>query len=207
MSKRRESDEYIDLDDILEKIKRSKIPALSLDIRWQSLFDFIGKSGKIIKLEKKVNEVMKSRGRINTDKSDLKKVKKKLMQEIMINMDSPESSRANKKVMKSRELIEEINDKLILLEDEELDIPDKLKEANAELALETMSEIFDKYEDNCDDIESLNQWINDTRIELKKRVLLLEKKKEENEKMDKYLSDLLDGEIIREYRKYREQEE
>ena len=51
MSKRRESDEYIDLDDILEKIKRSKIPALSLDIRWQSLFDFIGKSGKIIKLE------------------------------------------------------------------------------------------------------------------------------------------------------------
>ena len=165
MSKRRESDEYIDLDDILEKIKRSKIPALSLDIRWQSLFDFIGKSGKIIKLEKKVNEVMKSRGRINTDKSDLKKVKKKLMQEIMINMDSPESSRANKKMMKSRELIEEINDKLILLEDEELDIPDKLKEANAELALETMSEIFDKYEDNCDDIESLNQWINDTRIE------------------------------------------
>ena len=36
---------------------------------------------------------------------------------------------------------------------------------------------------------------------------LLEKKKEENEKMDKYLSDLLDGDIIREYKKYREQED
>ena len=207
MSKRHDNEDYIELDDILEKIKRSKLPALTLDIRWQSMFDFIDKSAKIAKLEKKVNEVMKNRGRINTDKADLKKVKKKLMQEIVMNMDSPENSRATKKVLKSKELIEEINDKLILLEDEELDIPDKLDEVNAELALESMSEIFDKYEENNEDLEALQEWINDTRIELKKRVLLLEKKKEENEKMDKYLSDLLDGDIIREYKKYREQED
>lgn len=207
MSKRNDNGDYIELDDILEKIKRSKLPALTLDIRWQSLFDFIDKTAKIAKLEKKVNEVMKSRGRINTDKADLKKVKKKLMQEIVMNMDSPENSRATKKVLKSKDLIEEINDKLILLEDEELDIPDKLDEVNAELVLESMSEIFDKYEENNEDIEALQEWINDTRIELKKRVLLLEEKKEENEKMDKYLSDLLDGDIIREYKKYREQEE
>lgn len=207
MAKYYDDDEYITIEEILKKLKRSRIPMLTLDIRWQQVFNTPDKSSKIAKLEKKVNEAMKSVGRVNNDKADLKKLKKKLMQEIMENMDSPENSRASKKVVKSRELIEEINDKLILLEDEELDLPDRLDEANAELALESMREIFDRYEDNRDDIETLEQWIRETRVELKKRVLLLEMKKEENEKMDKYLSDLIDGDIIRDYKKYREQNE
>ena len=180
---------------------------MTLDIKWQSIFNTNEKSARISKLEKKINDVMKSRGRINTDKTDLKKMKKRLMNEIMENMDSPENSRASKKVLKSKELIEEINDKLILLEDEELDIPDKLAEANAELAFESMREIFDKYEENAEDIRSLEEWIRETRIELKKRLILLEMKKEENEKMDKYLSDTLDSDIINDYKKYREEEE
>ena len=207
MAKYYDDDEYITIEEILKKLKSSRIPTLTLDIRWQQVFNTPDKSSKIAKLEKKVNEAMKSVGRVNNDKADLKKLKKKLMQEIMENMDSPENSRASKKVVKSRELIEEINDKLILLEDEELDLPDRLDEANAELALESMREIFDRYEDNRDDIETLEQWIRETRVELKKRVLLLEMKKEENEKMDKYLSDLIDGDIIRDYKKYREQNE
>lgn len=207
MAKYYDDDEYITIEEILKKLKRSRIPTLTLDIRWQQVFNTPDKSSKIAKLEKKVKEAMKSVGRVNNDKADLKKLKKKLMQEIMENMDSPENSRASKKVVKSRELIEEINDKLILLEDEELDLPDRLDEANAELALESMREIFDRYEDNRDDIETLEQWIRETRVELKKRVLLLEMKKEENEKMDKYLSDLIDGDIIRDYKKYREQNE
>lgn len=207
MAKYYDDDEYITIEEILKKLKRIRIPTLTLDIRWQQVFNTPDKSSKIAKLEKKVNEAMKSVGRVNNDKADLKKLKKKLMQEIMENMDSPENSRASKKVVKSRELIEEINDKLILLEDEELDLPDRLDEANAELALESMREIFDRYEDNRDDIETLEQWIRETRVELKKRVLLLEMKKEENEKMDKYLSDLIDGDIIRDYKKYREQNE
>ena len=94
----------------------------------------------------------------------------------------------------------------LLLEDEELDLPSKFDEANAELALESMKEIFDKYEENEEDIETLQEWIEETRTELKKRVALLQQKKEDNERMDKYLSDLIDGDIIRQYKKYREQE-
>lgn len=207
MAKKYEDDEYIFLEEILKKLKRSNIPTLTLDIKWQSIFNTHDKSSKIAKLEKKVNEALKSVGRVNTDKADLKKLKKKLMKEIVENMDSAENTRASKKVVKSKELIEEINDKLILLEDEELDLPDRLAEANAELALESMSEIFDRYEENCEDIETLETWINETRIELKKRVMLLEMKKDENEQMDKYLSNLIDGDIIRDYKKYRRQED
>ena len=206
MHKKKGYEEYIDLDDILEELKRSKIPALTLDIRWQAIFNTEDKSAKIAKLEKKVNEALKSRGRITTDKKDLIKVKKRLMNEIVQNMNSLENTRADKKIKKSKELIEEINDKLILLEDEELDLPSKFDEANAELALESMKEIFDKYEENEEDIETLEEWIEETRTELKQRVALLHQKKEDNEKMDKYLSDLIDGDIIRQYKKYREQE-
>ena len=206
MHKKKGYEEYIDIDDILEELKRCKIPALTLDIRWQAIFNTADKSAKIAKLEKKVNEALKSRGRITTDKKDLIKVKKQLMNEIVQNMNSPENTRADKKIRKSKELIEEINDKLILLEDEELDLPSKFDEANAELALESMKEIFDKYEENEEDIETLEEWINETREELKNKVGLLHQKKEENERMDKYLSDLIDGDIIREYKKYREQE-
>lgn len=207
MAKRYEDGDYVTLEEILEKLKRSNIPTLTLDIKWQSIFNTSDKSSKIAKLEKKVNDALKSVGRVNTDRADLKKLKKKLMKEIVENMDSPENSRASKKVLKSKELIEEINDKLILLEDEELDLPDRLAEANAELALESMSEMFDRYEENSEDIETLQKWIEETRIELKKRVLLLQMKKEENEQMDKYLSNLIDGDIIRDYKKYREQED
>ena len=86
-------------------------------------------------------------------------------------------------------------------------MPSKFDEANAELALESMKEIFDKYEENQEDIETLEEWIEETREELKKRVALLHQKKEDNERMDKYLSDLIDGDIIRQYKKYRELED
>ena len=205
--KKNHDEDYVSLEEILEKIKRSRIPTLTLDVKWQSIFNTEDKSATIAKLEKQLLEAMKSQGRITNDKTDLKKVKKRLMKEIMENMNSPENSRAEKKVLKSKELIEEINDKLILLEDEELDIPHKIREINAELALKSMSEIFDRYEENLEDIETLQEWVNETRIELKKRVMLLEMKKEENEKMDKYLSELIDGEIIRDYKRYREIEE
>lgn len=80
-----------------------------------------------------------------------------------------------------------------------------MAEINAQLMLESMDEILDSYEENEEDIEVLESWINETRIELKKRVLLLQKKKEENAMMEKYLLDMVDSDIIRDYKKYREQ--
>lgn len=206
MAKRRNDEEYIELEDILQRIKKKRIPPLTLDVKWQAIFNTPDKPANIAKLEKQLNDVIKRQGGISNDRKDLKRIKKKLMQEIVENMDSPENSRADKKVRKSKELIEDINDKLILLEDEELDIPDSMAEINAQLMLESMDEILDSYEANEEDIEVLESWINETRIELKKRVLLLQKKKEENAMMERYLLDMMDTDIIRDYRKYREQE-
>ncbi len=206
MARKKDREEYIELEDILERIKRSKLPILTLDVKWQAIFNTPDKSDEIAKLEKELNKVLKSQGRINTDMKDLKKLKKQLMGEIMANMDSPDDSRARKKVQKSKELIEEINDKLILLEDEELDIPGSMADINARLALESMGEMMDVFEENEEEIEELEKWIKETRTELKKRVLVLQQKKEDNARMEKYLTDMFDSEIINDYRKYREQE-
>lgn len=206
MAKKKNDEEYIELEDIIEKIKRHRLAPLTLDVKWQAIFNTPDKPANIAKLEKQLNEIIKRQGGITNDRKDLKRIKKQLMQEIVENMDSPENSRADKKVRKSKELIEDINDKLILLEDEELDIPDSMAEVNAELMLESMDVILDTYEENEEDIEVLESWINETRVELKKRVLLLQKKKEENAMMEKYLNDMVDSDIVRDYRKYREQE-
>ena len=206
MAKRKNDEDYIELEEIVQKIKRHRLPPLTLDVKWQTIFNTPDKPAKIAKLEKQLNEIIKRQGGITNDRKDLMRIKKQLMQEIVENMDSPENSRADKKVRKSKELIEDINDKLILLEDEELDIPDNMAEVNAALMLESMDVILDSYDENEEDIEVLESWINETRLELKKRVLLLQKKKEENATLEKYLFDIVDSDIINDYRRYREQD-
>ena len=66
--------------------------------------------------------------------------------------------------------------------------------------------MYKRIKKNDEDIDSLEKWIDETRIELKKRILIREKKREENELMDKYISDTFHPEVIRQYKKYREEQ-
>lgn len=193
-------------EEIIELIKKSRLPVLTLDRKWLNIFNTDEKSDEIAILEKKVNISLKSQGTINTKRDELISLKKTLMKEIVSNMDAEENSRARKKVDKSKELIEDINDELLLLQDKELDVPSNINNANALLAYQSLEEIYNKIKKNDDDIDSLEKWIDETRIELKKRILVREKKREENELMDKYISDTFHPEVVRQYKKYREEQ-
>lgn len=193
-------------EEIIELIKKSRLPVLTLDRKWLNIFNTDEKSDEIAILEKKVNTSLKSQGTINTKRDELIGLKKTLMKEIVSNMDAEENSRARKKVDKSKELIEDINDELLLLQDKELDVPSNINNANALLAYQSLEEIYNKIKKNDDDIGSLEKWIDETRIELKKRILVREKKREENELMDKYISDTFHPEVVRQYKKYREEQ-
>ena len=199
---KKDFNDFISKEDIFKLIKRTKVPVLTLDRKWLNLFNNDDKSPEIKALEEKVNAALKSQGSINSQRDELKGLKKTLMKEIVSNMDAKENSRAYKKVVKSKELIDDINDKLILLEDKELDVPDSINMANASLALRSLEELYNKYDSNEEDIKNLDKWIEETRIELKKRILLREKRRDENEKVDKFLSDTFDKEVLVEYRKY-----
>lgn len=193
-------------EDIIELIKKSKMPVLTLDRKWLNLFNTEDKSEEIKNLEKKVNTSLKSQGTINSKRDELIGLKKTLMKEIVSNMDAEENSRARKKVTKSKELIEDINDELLLLQDKELDVPSNINNSNAMLAYQSLEEMYNRIKKNDEDIDSLEKWIDETRIELKKRILIREKKREENELMDKYISDTFHPEVIRQYKKYREEQ-
>lgn len=198
MAKKKQESGY---DKILRRISQLRIPMLTLDRRWYALFD--GKKPKDIqKTEAELNEIIKSQGRIREEKQKLNALKQRLMQQIISNMNAPEDSVGFKKMEKSRELINEINDKLVLLENDELDIPVKMREKNAQLALETMEVFYEEIEDELLELEELEQWIRETREEMKRKIALYEKKSEETKHITDYFEELLGSDITQMYVNY-----
>ena len=124
------------------------------------------------------------------------------MQQIVGNMNAPEESTKFRVMEKSRDLIEEINDKLILLENDELDIPIKLREKNAELAFETMELFYDGIAEDLEEITELEQWIKPTREELKQRIRLYDEKVQKTKNITSYFDNLLGADIIHMYVNY-----
>ena len=68
-------------------IKNKKLPILTLDTRWHELFPDEIKSSHIKELEHKVNQLLKNQGKMVHDIKDMKKLKKSLVSDILVNMD------------------------------------------------------------------------------------------------------------------------
>lgn len=203
---RKKKHEMVGFEEILEFMKNAKLPIFTLDRKWIVLFSGDKKTKEIEELEDEVNRILKSQGTVNTKKAELNQLKKKLMKGIVDNMDSNDK-RVDKKMSKSRELINDINDKLILLEDEELSIPGNLREANARLGLEGLALMYENVSDFDEDIAELDEWIEQTRAELKEKVALRHEKAEINEKMKQYMYNIFGGDIVSMYKRYMEDEE
>lgn len=203
---RKKKIENTDLEDILEVLKSVKLPIFTLDRKWIVLFSGDNRTKEMDKLEETVNKLLKSQGAVNSKKSELGQLKKRLMKGIVDSMDSNDK-KSNAKMAKSRELINDINDRLILLEDEELSLPKELREANAELGLEGLSVMYESINAFDEDIEELDEWIENMRRELKEKVALRHEKAEINEKMRQYMYNVFGREIVSMYRKYMEEEE
>ncbi len=201
-------DKYEDMikEEILGVLKSAKLPIFTLDRKWIVLFSGDNKTKEIEELEEKVNKILRSQGSVNTKRTELTQLKKKLMKGIVENMDSNDK-RVDKKLSKSRDLINDINDKLILLEDEELSIPKELRETNAKLGLESLTVMYENVSEFDDDIAELDEWIEKTRAELKEKVALRHEKAEVNEKMKQYMYNIFGGEVVSMYRRYMEEEE
>lgn len=205
MARKRKQDS-ISLEDVLEYMKNAKLPIFTLDRKWIVLFGGDKKTKEIEQLEDEVNKILKSQGTVNTKKAELNQLKKQLMKGIVDNMDSNDK-RSEKKLSKSRDLINDINDKLILLEDEELSIPGNLREANAKLGLEGLALMYDSVNDFDEDIAELDEWIEQTRAELKEKVALRHEKAEVNEKMKQYMYNIFGGDIVSMYKRYMEEDD
>ena len=124
-----------------EIIHHRKLPLLTLDNRWHQLFSDETKTSEIKKLEQELNARLKKQGKANNDLKNLKKLKQNLMNEIVHNMDSVSDGRKEamrqRKLERSRKIIEEINTKIEKCEEEQFELPQEIKIVNEKLMIAT----------------------------------------------------------------------
>ena len=105
-----------------------------------------------------------------------------------------------------KRIIQEAKDKINSLEDEALDIPRDLVNANERLMIETVKVCYNKINSNKEDLEVLDKWINATRVKLKKNILIKQDKEEVNNRMYSAMHDILGPDVMKELDKVNEEE-
>lgn len=176
-----------------------KLPILTLDARWHELFPDENKTLRIKELEQKVNRLLKEQGKLVNDIKDMKKLKKSLVSDIVANMDinNDVHGKSNeRKLERNKKYINELNEKIDNASDKLAELPYKIKEANEELILESMSCCYDRIHDNQAKLEDISQWIKNTRVELKKKILEKHDMETANTLMYTYMHDILGSEVI-----------
>lgn len=177
-----------------------KIPVLTLDNKWHKLFDPEDMTSQIKALEKKLNDLIKRQGKLNTESKDIQKIKKKLMNEIVIIADNLQQTPESKKLSKDREehrrLVKECNDKMAAYEEELYVLPREIDRTNRELMMASMDICYKKIRANEKEIGALDEWIKQTRRELKKKLIRKQEKEEENHRMYSYMHDIFGADVI-----------
>ena len=187
-------------DDVfIPALKDNKIPLLTLDNTWHRLFTQTDPSPEIVKLSEELNELLKKQGKLNNDTKDIKALKKRLMAEIVEQMDalSENPSKAlEKKLNDNKRLIEECNQKLEEFGDDIYDIPKQINDVNYKLMLATMEVCYEQIQDNNAEIEEISNWVNEIRAELKKKVVRKQQKLKRNQNFYTYMHDIFGADVI-----------
>lgn len=187
----------LSIKEIKDSLRGIHVPILTLDEHWYQLIPENEKSDEIKLLEKKVNEYLKRQGQVNNDLKEVKKIKSQLIQDVVDNMESDGNDpKQRKKMEQNQRLIQESKDKIAQLEDESMDIPKFLAEANLELLAATVKHCYKRLNSNKSDIAVLDKWINETRIKLKKNLLIKQDKETKNNKIYGYMHDVLGPEVM-----------
>ncbi|MBR4965723.1 MAG: hypothetical protein IKY53_04440 [Lachnospiraceae bacterium] len=177
-------------------ITGKKLPILTLDHKWHQLFTQVNVTPEIKEGEEKLNALLKRQGKINTETKEIRKIKSRLMDEIVSMMDAQDSPATIKKSEENKRLIEECNAKLEEYSDEMLDLPREIDSVNKELMLATMEVCYRDIKTNVSQLDEITQWINNMRIELKKNVVRKEEMQRRNNDLYVYMHDIFGADVI-----------
>lgn len=177
-----------------QALKGKKIPILTLDNKWYQLFTRENNDPKMEQLAEELKALVAKQGQINSDLKDIRKLKAKLMDEIVAGIDNKLLS--DKEMDEHKTLIEECNTKIDEKQDELLDLPAQIDEVNFELMIRTMDICYRTMSDNAAEIEKIAEWIAKIRIELKKNVIRKQEREWLNQEMYAYMHDIFGPEVI-----------
>lgn len=186
--------------DFQEALKNKKIPILVLDQKWHRLFAIHGKTDAIKSLEEEVNGLLVRQGQLNTKLKELKKLKNQLMSNIVANMNDENTEDKehlrHRKLDEDKRLIDEINTQLEECEDELLDIPKLIQEANLKLMIESMDYCYSKLRVNQEESKEIEDWINQVRIDLKKNIIRKQNRDINNREIYAYMHDIFGPDVL-----------
>lgn len=187
-------------DDIYKPaLERIELPILTLDNNWHKLFTQTDTTPKIKKLEKKLNELLKQQGKINTEEKKIRALKKKLTEQIMDlaeQLGAVENKGLQKKLDECRRLIEDCNKKLEDMRDDKLELPGEITRTNYELMLETMDLCYKRLEENRKAIEGYNEWIEKVRVELKENIIKKQDRETNTYELYQYMHNILGRDVL-----------
>lgn len=188
-------------DEVYSRALEGKsIPILTLDNKWHQLFTQTEMTPEIEQLADELNALVERDGKIRTETKNIKKIKKKLLGEIMPLRDqankSGGSASIEKEIQDRTRLINECNDKLASHEDELLDLSKEIYDLDYQLMVETMKVCYETLHDNTDYIKTMDEWVSQVRIELKKNVIKLQEAEMENYNLYSYMHQIFGPEVI-----------
>lgn len=122
------------------------------------------------------------------------------MDSIVQNMDSISKENSSplqeRKMEEDKRLIDEINEKLDVYEDEILDLPDQIRSVNGELMILSMEYFYEKIRVNKREADEIAEWIDTVRVELKKNIIRKQNREINNREIYSYLHDILGPEVL-----------
>lgn len=185
--------------DFSKIIINKKLPIATLDPRWHELFPDEMKTFRIKMLEQKVNQLLKTQGKLVNDIKDMKKLKKSLIANILVNMDIKNDIMAKskeKKLEQNKRFITELNEKIDDTSEKLAELPYLIKQANEELVLESIRCCYERISDYQERLSDISEWIEKTRGELKKKILEKHDMETSSKTIYTYMHDVLGSEVM-----------
>lgn len=182
----------------VQALEGKKIPILTLDNKWYRLFTE-EKKQEVSELEQRLNTLLKQQGKLNNEVKDIKRLKKKLMGEIVSLVDEAgqEAESENARKMEQNKMkVEECNELLESRQDELLDLPRQIDQANFQLMLATMESCYNIMKENTEEIQEIAQWVSEIRVELKKKLVRKQEMEQRNHAIYSYMHDVFGAEVI-----------
>lgn len=186
--------------DFRKALKEKKVPILVLDQKWHRLFALTGKPKEVQQREQSLTALLERQGQLNNDLKTMKKLKRKLMDEVVANMEGTNEGKDGdveaKRLEENRRMLDELNEKIEEAEDALLDIPAQIRSENEELMIESMGYCYEQLRTNMQDIDSITEWIAQVRKELKIQIIKKQNREINSRQIYSYMHDIFGMEIL-----------
>ena len=182
-----------------QALQGKNIPILTLDNKWYRLLDQRTKAS-VKSIENQLNNLLKRQGKLNTELKEIRKLKKNLMNEIVPLVDEADHLGGNKtldkKIDQNKRMVEECNEMMESHKKELEELPKQIEKLNFQLMLITMDCCYDTMQENTEEIQGIEAWVKEIRIELKKRLVRKQEMEQQNNQIYSYMHDVFGADVV-----------